>query len=241
MNELSIIIPCISVIEPLPNFIAKLARYLIENPSDIDVIVVANPSADNLEKILEYGRARYPWLKLTILQRAGKKVSFGALVRFGIAHSTSRYEVIVSPYGEDDLSIITTMLNKIRQGVQVVQATRYRRPEDSKKIPLKFRTYQHIYRTLIRMFLGYNITDSTYGFKMFDRVFIQTLGLTQNGYSICPEITLKAVLIGGKVEYIPSTTNLSSFNKDFKLYREGIGYLWLLIRGTAHRLGILWF
>ncbi|MBM3252378.1 MAG: glycosyltransferase [Candidatus Omnitrophica bacterium] len=241
MNELSIIIPCTSVIDLLPKFINELARYLMENPSDIDVIVVVNPNANNPESVLEYTRERYPWLKLTLLQRTGKKVSFGALVRFGLAHSGSRYAVILSPYGEDDLSIITKMLNTIRQGAQVVQATRYKRSEDSKKIPLRFRVYQRIYRTIIYLLLGFNITDSTYGFKMFDRIFIQTLGLTQNGYSICPEITLKAILAGGKVEYVSSTVNISRFNKDFRLYREGLGYLWLLIRGMFHRLGILWF
>ena len=28
---------------------------------------------------------------------------------------------------------------------------------------------------------------------------------------------------------------------NFKLYKEGVGYFWLLVRGFSHRLGILWF
>lgn len=241
MNELSVIIPCVSTIETLPQCIDGLARYLMENPSDIDLIVATNPSADTPERILEYVHTKYPWLKLTLLQRSGKNVSFGALTRFGVAHSGSRYAVIVSPYGEDDLSIIPEMLSKIRQGAQVVQSTRYTKLNDVRRVSLKFRLYQSIYRMLTRILLGYDVTDSTYGFKMFDRAFVQTIGLTQNGYSICPEITLKGLLAGGKVEYVPTTVNLSPFNKDFKLYREGLGYLWILFRGTAHRFGILWF
>lgn len=241
MNELSVIVPCVSTSEPLPHCIDELARYLMENPGDVDLIIVTNPSASSPEKILEYGRTKYPWLKLTVLQRSGNSVSFGALVRFGAAHSASRYAVIVSPYGEDDLSIIPIMISKIRNGAQVVQATRYTKPEDARKVQLLFRFYQIIYRFLTKMLLGVKITDSTYGFKMFDRAFIQALGLTQNGYSISPEITLKAVLAGGKVEYVPTTVNLSPLNKDFKLAREGLGYFWLLARGAAHRRGILWF
>jgi len=241
INELSIIIPCVSTIEPLPRFIDDLARYLMENPSDVDLIVVANPSANGLEKVIEHGRKQHPWLKLTILQRTGKDVLFGALARFGIAYSGSRYVVLVSPYGENDISIIPEMLRRIRQGAQVVQATRYTKAEDARSVPLLYRFYQYIYRFLTKLFLGVKITDSTYGFKMFDRAFTQALGLAQNGYSISPEITLKAVLAGGRVEYVPSTANLSPLNKDFKLYREGLGYLWLLIRGAAHRMGILWF
>ena len=241
MNELSIIVPCVSTIETLPKCIDELARYLMSNPSDTDLIIVANAGAKNPERIVDYARKKYPWLKMTLLQRTGRDVSFGALARFGIAHSSSRYAVMVSPYGEDDLTIIPQMLIKIRQGAQVVQATRYTSSEDARNVPVKFRSYQNIYRTLTRMLLKYEVTDSTYGFKMRDRAFIQALGLTQNGYSICPEITLKTLLAGGKVEYVSSVMKTSSMNRDFKLTREGLGYLWLLVRGVAHRIGILWF
>ena len=152
MNELSIVIPYLSYDKEWPTFVDTLAGYVRENPSDIDIIIVGNPDVDNLEEIARYCTIHYPWIKLTLLQRNGKNVSFGALVRFGVAHSTSRYAVIVSPHGEDDLNIITVMLNKIRQGAQVVQATRYSRPEDSKYVPFMFKMYQAIYRTLIRIF-----------------------------------------------------------------------------------------
>lgn len=241
MNELSIIVPCVSTIEPLPQFIDELARYLMTNPSDIDLVVVTNASAKEPDRIIRYARTKYPWLKITMLQRTGRDVSFGALTRFGVAHTSGRYVVIVSPYGEDDLSIIPEMLFKIRGGAQVVQATRYTKPEDAHSVPFKFRSYQHIYRVFTRMLLGHDVTDSTYGFKMFDRAFIQALGLTQNGYSICPEITLKALLAEGKVGYVSSVMKPSPLNKDFKLAREGLGYFWLLVRGAAHRRGILWF
>jgi len=241
MNELSIIIPCLFSTDMLPQFIDKLAVYLMSNPSDTDLIVVANENAISTHSIIEYVRGKYPWLRFEMIQRVGKARSYGALCRFGIAYSTSRYFVLVSPYGEDDMSTIPQMLNKIRKGAQVVQATRYSSTDDARQVPLKFHIYQYIYRSLVRLLLGLGISDSTYGFKMVDRVFIQALGLTQNGYGICPEITLKALLAGAKVEYISSTFKTSPMHKDFKLYKEGIGYLWLLIRGFAHRIGILWF
>lgn len=240
-NELSIVVPCVSTIEPLPKFIDDLARFLMENPSDVDLVVVVNDRVIAPEKIIEYAHGKYPWIKITLLQRAGESRSFGVLARFGIAYATSRYAVLISPYGEDDLSIITGMLNRIRHGAQVVQATRYTKPEDSRNVPFKFRSYQYMYRALAKLLLGHDLTDSTYGFKMFDRAFIQALGLTQNGYSICPEIVFKGLLAGGKVEYIASVMKPAPVNKDFKLTHEGLGYFWLLLRGMAHRAGILWF
>ncbi len=242
MNELSVVIPCISSVDMLPQFIDELAIYLMENPGDVDIIIVVNERIHSIGRVVQYVRRRYPWLKFEMLQRKGGSCSYGALARFGIAYSTSRYAVFVSPYGEDDISLLTPMLHKIRNGIQVVQVTRYSSVADSRKVQLRFRIYQDIYRLLTRILLGIKISDSTYGFKMFDRVFIQALGLNQNGYSICPEITFKALLAGGRVEYISSSVKSKAVNKDFKLYKEGIGYLWLLIRGFVHRRGgILWF
>lgn len=241
MNELSVVIPCVSSVDMLPQFIDELATCLMSNPSDIDIIVVANEKIHSIGRVVRHIQKKYPWLKFKVLERLGDPRNYGALVRFGVAYSTSRYIVLVSPYGEDDVSIIPSMLNKIRKGAQVVQATRFSSTDTIRNVQLKFRIYQNIYRFFIRFLLGFRISDSTYGFKMFDRTFIQSLGLNQNGYSICPEITLKALLAGGRVEYISSGTKSVPIKRDFSIYKEGLGYIWLLIRGFAHRKGILWF
>lgn len=241
MNELSIIIPCVSSVDMLPRFIDELVFYVMNNPGDIDIVVVVNEKIHAMESVVPTIRKKYPWLRFMALQRVGNPRNYGALVRFGVAYSTSRYVALVSPYGDDDLSIIPAMMNMIRKGAQVVQATRYSSAEATENVHLRFRIYQNIYRLLARMLLGFKISDSTYGFKMFDRIFIQALGLHHNGYSICPEITFKALLAGGKVEYISSRTKSTSLKRDFRIYKEGPGYLWLLVRGFAHRLGMLWF
>jgi len=241
MNELSIIIPCLSSVEMLPQFIDELLVSLMSNPSDVDVILVANGGVSGISHIVHYVHKNYPWLKFEVFQRKNSSKNYGALVRLGLAYSTSRYAVLVSPYREDDVTLIFSMLNKIRTGCQVVQATRYAYPKDTKRVQLRFRVYQFVYRSLTRILLAFQISDSTYAFKMFDRLFIQALGLTQNGYSICPEIALKTLLAGGRVEYISSKYETAAINKDFKLLKEGFGYFWLLIRGFGHRIGIAWF
>ena len=76
---------------------------------------------------------------------------------------------------------------------------------------------------------------------MFDRVFIQAVGLTQTVRSISPEITLKGLLAGGKVEYLPAGVRSKQIGSKFKLHKDGFGYAWLLIRGFGHRIGITWF
>lgn len=241
MNELSIVIPCVSSAETLSAFMDQLAKYLMANPSEIDVIIVANETVQTLDQVVHHVRNKYPWLKFEALQRTGTKRNYGALARFGIAYSTSKYVVLVSPSGEDDVSIIAKMLGKIRKGPQVVQAISEVSKADSNGQQVKFNAYRSIYRLFAKLLVGVEIKSATNRFKMFDRVFVQALGLTQNGHSICPEITFKALLAGGDVVYMPSNFRFAPVNKDFKLYREGINYFWLLIRGFAHRMGVLWF
>jgi len=242
MNELSIIVPCLSSVNVLPDFMDLLSKYLMENPADVEIIIVTNENAGSLGSITDYIQKKYPWLKFRLLQKKGESNPYGALVRFALAHSSSQYAVLVSPYGDNDINIINKMLGVMRKGAQIVQANRYSSTEDLNTVGYKFRIYQSIYRLLIRCLLGLKVNDSTYGFKMFDRVFIQSLGLTQNSHSISSEITLKGLLAGGRIEYLPSGMKEGENFDKFKLYIDGPGYLWLLIRGFFHRAKIIhWF
>lgn len=240
MNELSIVVPVTLSTDPLPVLLDDLAQHLMANPSDTDVIVVVNGDGAYVDPVVRHVRDRYPWLQFHLLERVGTARRFGALARFGIAFSTSRYVAIVSPSGMDDLSVLSKMLATLRGGAQIAQATRYASLADASGVSAMFRWYQRIYRTLVRILLGHEVTDSTYGYKMFDRVYVQALGLTQNGYAICPEITLKGLLGGGRMTYVPTAPKPGRAG-DFSLLRDGPAYAWLLVRGVAHRVGVPWF
>lgn len=241
MNELSVVIPCVSSVDALSEFVDTLAIYLMGSPSEIDVVIVANESAGLTEDFVRGIRERYPWLRLEVLLRSGSKRNYGALARFGIAYSTNRYVVLVSPYGPDDVSIIDQMLKKIRGGYQVVQAILESPQAASTAVGARYSVYRSVYRWLARILAGVEIRSATNTFKMFDRVFVQALGLTCNNHSVCTEITFKVLLAGGKLAYVTSNAGNLSVNNDFRIYRDGIGYSWVLVRGFLHRVGVLWF
>ena len=213
----------------------------MNNPSEIDVIVVANEDIPSTGQLVNYVQKKYPWLKFELLIRSGNKRNYGALARFGIAYSTSQYVVLVSPYGDNDLRVINLMLKKIRKGYQVVQVTSNHSNTDKNFKQTMFNIYRLTYRFLARIMIGVKIKSSTNTFKMFDRVFVQALGLTRNTHSICPEITFKVLLAGGKLKYLSSNSKIVPVNNDFKLFKEGLDYFWLLIRGFMHPIGIQWF
>ena len=242
MNELSIIVTCHSEVDVLPKFIDSLSIYLMGNPGDMEIIVVTNENNKSLTSVTNYVKKTYPWLKFRMLQKKGHYNPLGSMIRFGLAFSTSKYALLISPYGEDDISIINNMLNLMRKGSQLVQVSRYSNQQDSGTVKVVFRFYQAVYQKLAWLFLGLTSSDFTYGFKMFDRVFVQSVGLTQNTHAISPEITIKTLLANGKIDYLPSSVLLSLTHGNFKLYKDGPAYLWLLVRGFLHRVGLInWF
>jgi hypothetical protein len=115
--------------------------------------------------------------------------------------------------------------------------------DDDTKVPARFRLYQYVYRHVIRFALGYDIPDSTYGFRAFHRPFVQALGLTAHSFAVCPEITFKVLLAGGTVERVPGAQRapMLAAQDKFKLKNELWGYGATLARATLHRVGIRWF
>jgi hypothetical protein len=135
-------------------------------------------------------------------------------------------------------------LRHLRAGKHLVQCARYVREEDEAAVSPLYRTYQYLYRAATRVLLGQWIADTTYGFRAFDRVFVQALGLSAKRFNVCPEMTFKVVLSGGAVEYVPGKPRALSQGgqSKFKLPGEIWGYAYVLIRAGMHRFGLRrWF
>lgn len=179
---------------------------------------------------------------MRVLRRTEENPGFGALVRYGVAHASGRYCAIVAADGTDPVELIPTMVQELRGGRQMVICSRYLE-DDGAAVSRRYRVYQRIYRVAIRVLLGREITDSTNGFRAFDRVFMQALGLSSNRFSVAPEMTFKATLAGGDVGYLPGQPlpRPGTGSEKFKLSNEIFGYGIVLVRAALHRLGIRWF
>jgi dolichol-phosphate mannosyltransferase len=244
MPELSIIMPCLNEEETLPAAVEKLNEIVTQASLNVEVIILDDESQDNTLQVATCLIERYPALHIRVFHRVRRRVGFGAIARYGLAHATSRYCAFVSADGLDPVELLPEFVKRLRAGAQHVQCSRYLRPEDAQTVPRKYRLYQTIYRRLIRLLLGQEIKDSTYGFRAFDRVYVQALGVTSNRFSLCPEITFKVLLSGGEMEYIPGQQlpyHLAGGSTKFQLPYESLGYLYVLLRAWLHRLGFYWF
>jgi glycosyltransferase involved in cell wall biosynthesis len=206
--------------------------------------VVDEASSDDTLVTAEELAATHPNLHVRIFVRDGVHPSFGGLIRYGMAHATGRYCAIVSGDGTDPVDLLPDMLKRLRAGAAMAICSRYIREEDERRIGRVYRLYQRIYRGAAKALLRQEVTDSTYGFRAFNRLYIQALGTSSNRFNIFPEMTFKVLASGGTIEYLagaPQPVGVGGSEK-FKLPNEIFGYAAVLARAALHRSGLVrWF
>lgn len=243
MFELSVLICSHNEAHVLERCLRSLHASLLHESISTEVIIVDNGSDDGTVDLAVKLSAKLPELHMRVLERAGDRGGYGSMVRYGLAHSSGRYCALVAADGSDPVDLIARMVTELRRGHQLVICSRYEASASGAAIAWRYRVYQTVYRRAIRLFLGARISDSTNGFRAFDRAFIQSLGLSSTKLSVCPEMTFKALLSGGRVAYVPGQPTLrpGEGTSKFTLSHEIVGYGVALARAALHRAGLRWF
>ncbi len=244
MPELSIVVPCLNEEATLPRAMERLNAVVTQASLSVEVLILDDESQDQTLALATSLIERFPSLHIRVFHKVRRRLGFGAVARFGMAHASGRYCAFVSADGLDPVEVLPECLKILRQGAQHVQLSRYLREEDARTVSRRYRLYQAIYRRAVRLLLGQEIKDSTYGFRAFDRVFVQALGVTSTRFNLCPEITFKVLLSGGQMASIPGhpIPYEGGGSTKFQVPYETFGYLYVLFRAWLHRLGVLyWF
>jgi glycosyltransferase involved in cell wall biosynthesis len=244
--ETSILIPTLDDAPTLGDTIERLNRLVAATGTAAEVIVVDAGSRDGTLTLAAELADRFPLLHMRILVQDRTRSGFGSLVRLGIAYAEGRFCVLVMADARDPLEVLPEMLKELRGGAHLVLCSRYEGdPADTSEatVPARFRTYQAVYRRAIRLLLGFDIPDSTYGFRAFHRTFVTALGLSANRFAVCPEITFKVMLARGRVVRVPGAQSGPTVRTQskFRLRNELAGYAVTLLRASLHRVGVHWF
>src|SRR4051812_37551229 len=203
MQELSIIVPCRNDAAGLGAALGKIPQVVPHNLLAVETLIVDDDSSDDTLGVAKKAAADFPALHIRILARKRLAPGLGGILRYALAYSMGRGAILISAGGEDPAELIPVFLRHLRGGAHLVQCSRYSRPGDEAAVDAKYRTYQKIYRIATKLLLGSAPEDTTYGFRGFDRVFVQAIGLNAKRFNVCPEMTFKVMLAGGKVQYVP--------------------------------------
>src|SRR5205085_901855 len=147
--------------------VEKLHNTVTHDSLNVETLIVDDESTDSTLEVAAKLIDEFAALHIRVFARKRWRRGFGGLIRFGMAYASGPYCAIVSSDGHDPVDLLPSFLNKLREGAQLVQCSRYSRKEDAVAVPLRYRLYQKIYRKAIRLLLGEKIKDSTYGFRAF--------------------------------------------------------------------------
>lgn len=241
--ETSIVIPTLDDAATLDATVERLNRVIACTGAASEVLVVDAGSRDGTLARAAKLADRYPLLHMRVLVRDQARSGFGSLVRLGVAYAQGRFCVLVMPDARDPLELIPKMVGELRSGAHLVLCSRYEDADGVAHLPRRFVWYQTIYRRAIKQLLHVDIPDSTYGFRAFNRTFVQALGLTSRRMSVCSEITFKVLLAGGRISRVAGspTGPMIREQSKFRLGNELAGYAVTLARARLHRLGFAWF
>jgi dolichol-phosphate mannosyltransferase len=243
--ETSIVIPTLDHAATLAATLERLNRVVAATGAPAEVVVVDAGSRDSTLEVAAECADRYPLLHLRLLVQERGQSGFGTVLRLGMAYANGRFVVVVMPDARDPLELIPKMLVELRAGAHLVLCSRYGDGGQAadRGIPRRFAVYQAIYRRAIRLLLGVDIPDSTYGFRAFSRAFVQALGITGRRFAVCSEITFKVILAGGRTVRVEGAQHglMVREQSRFRLGNELAGYGSTLARASLHRAGLRWF
>ena len=244
MQELSIIVPCHNDAAVLTATLDTIHQVVTHNSLSVETLIIDDDSSDDTIEVARKAAADFPALHMRILMRKRLAPGLGGILRYALAYSQGRGAILVSADGEDPAELIPVFLRHLRAGAHLVQCSRFMRPEDAAGVSARYRLYQTVYRAATKLLLGSAPEDTTYGFRGFDRVFVQAIGLNARRFNVCPEMTFKVMLAGGKVEYVPGKPRprFAGGQSKFQLRAEIFGYAYILLRAGLHRAGLArWF
>jgi len=217
--EVSVVIPCLNEQETLANCIEKARRALRERNIAGEIVVADNDSTD---------------LSRTIGQRAGARVimvrepGYGSALMGGIAAAGGRFIVIGDADESYDFLEIPKIVEKLREGFDLVQGCRL--PAGGGSIRPGAMPFLHrwignpFFSFLVRKWFHAPINDVYCGLRGFTKAMYERLDQRCTGMEFATEMIIKASLRGEKIAEVPITLypdKRTSHAPHLKTFRDG--------------------
>jgi polyisoprenyl-phosphate glycosyltransferase len=166
---ISVVIPCYNEQEVLLHCHSRLVQVFEgTDENEYEFIYVNDGSTDRTDEILRYLHQTFPQTRVVMLSR-----NFGhqAAVTAGLTAAAGQCVVIIDADLQDPPELISQMMDRWREGYEVVYGVRETRAGES---PFKLRSAQLFYR-LINKLSDVDIPLDTGDFRLLDRRAVNAL------------------------------------------------------------------
>jgi dolichol-phosphate mannosyltransferase len=198
---LSIVIPVYNEGDNIRSTLVGIEQHVTTRP--LEVLVVYDFDEDTTLPVLERLRPEMPFLR-PLRNRYGR----GALnaVKSGLEAASGPYVVVSMADGSDEPEVVDRMVDKAADGAHVVSGSRYMPGGHQVGGPLLKRTLSRAAGLSLHWLGGIPTHDSTTNFRLYSRRLLDAVTIeSQAGFELGLELTVKAHLLGMRVDEVPTT------------------------------------
>ncbi len=193
--ELTILLPCLNEELTIENCIQSAQRFICEEKLNAEILIADNGSTDNSATLAKDLGARIVHVDIK---------GYGAAISQGTLNAKGRYVIVADSDASYDLYDLKPILNKLRDGVELVIGNRFLGGISPGAMPWKNRYIGNpILSWLGRRFFPSNIGDFHCGLRGYSLVAFKKFNLKSTGMEFASEMIIKATLLSCKVEEVP--------------------------------------
>jgi hypothetical protein len=195
--ELSIVIPCLNEARSLGRCLDEAHAMLRRFDLDGEVVVADNGSTDGSAAIAQEHGARVVHVPVR---------GYGSALRGGAEGALGTYVVFADADGQHDFDDIPRILDKLREGFDLVVGNRF-----AGGIQRGSMSFSHRYignpmiSGLLRLLFHPKIHDAQCGMRGFSRAAFSDMDTRTTGFEFSPEMVVKAVRHHLKMTEVPIT------------------------------------
>ncbi|MCG8434215.1 MAG: glycosyltransferase family 2 protein [Gammaproteobacteria bacterium] len=220
MEKLSIILPAKNEADSLRDLLPAIKKQYPE----AQIIIVNDGSTDDtgdLCKKLAVTEIRHP-------QSRGN----GAAIKSGARAAKGDVLVFMDADGQHSPDDIEKLLEKLREGYQMVVGARHASSQSS----VWRRMANGIYNMLASWMVNQKVLDLTSGFRVvYKDIFLQYLYMLPNGFSYPTTITMAIFRGGYSIAYLPINVKKNFGKSHISPFKDGIRFFLIIFRvGTLY-------
>jgi glycosyltransferase involved in cell wall biosynthesis len=198
---LSIVIPVFNEGENVVPTLTGIRQHVTTRP--FEVLVVYDFDEDTTVPVLTRLQPGMPELR-PYRNRLGR----GALnaVKAGLSAAAGPYVLVMMADGSDEADVVDQMVDKAHQGADVVSGSRYMRGGGQVGGPLLKRILSRVAGLSLHWLGGVPTHDSTTNFRLYSQRLLRAASIeSRAGFELGLELTVKAHLLGLRVDEVPTT------------------------------------
>jgi glycosyltransferase involved in cell wall biosynthesis len=195
--EISIVMPCLNEAETLALCIQKAQRAIERGGLAAEIIVADNGSTDGSQVI-----AKELGVRVVPVARKG----YGSALIGGINAARGRFVIMGDADDSYDFTAIAPLIDKLREGYDLVVGNRFRGGIESGAMPWSHRWVGNPVLTLIsRVFFHTPVGDAHCGLRGLRKDAYERMTLRATGMEFASEMVIKASLKRMRIAEVPVT------------------------------------